>query len=150
MARGAYTIDNLSRHTSAGVIHYTNMVRAAIQAKELATGTFAMGPLLYKQGEADAAANTSKADYKTKSQLLRSDLQRSFRTAVGIPDLVLPVVVDQQAIQLSGTTYSDIAVANIELHREDANFTCVGPGYWHNMWVAINDVHLTGKHPYRS
>jgi hypothetical protein len=140
--RGAFTIAQLSR-TAAN--HFPNTVAVVNRARDIcdANGyTYTPAIVDWKHGEADAAASTTKAAYKTALSTLRQDLENHFdfnnRANVG----TLKMMIDQQAYGGSTGTWADIAVAAIELHRAGGGFYCIGPTYpW--TFTANNDVHMT-------
>lgn len=147
MGRGAYTVTQLSRGNTTGFPHYSNNYAGMLNAYELAVAAgydFALGPMIWKQGEADAQAATTKADYKTYLQALRSDLERSAPLATLTATGTFKLITDQ--ISLSNSAYAPIAVAVIELHRADIGVHVLGPGYApaYTYTAEASPVHLTG------
>jgi len=150
-ARGAYTINQLRPidTETVGWIHYANTYSAVEHGWRLAKAANlnpALGPMIWKQGEADGAANTTKVDYKTRMVALHQEFLNSLPIAIR---KAMPtnwkMIIDQQAFGQTSTTFGEIAVAAIELHREYPDkFVCAGPTYWCE-FTAINDVHMTSN-----
>lgn len=144
--RGAYTADNLSRGTVSGMIHFTNTVRAGQAFKQIVDAqakTCAVGPVVFKQGEADAANSNTEGPYKATVLALHSDLMRAFTTAFATP-IDVPLLMDQMALGQSTKTYQNISTAIIQMHRDSGGkVVCVGPSYWHDNFDGADDVHLS-------
>jgi hypothetical protein len=141
-ARGAFTIANLSR-TAAN--HFPNTVTAVLAAKDLCDAAgygYEVGAVIWKHGEADAAAGTTRSAYKSSLTTLRQDLENYFDVAALGSVGTLKMLIDQQAMSASTGTWAEIAVAAIELHRAGGGFYCAGPTY-HLIFTGANDVHLT-------
>lgn len=142
-ARNAFKVSELNR---TAAYHFPNTQFAVQAARDLCDAAelpYSVGLVLWKQGEADGAVNTSKATYKSAMITLRQDLENAFDVANMADVGTLPLVMDQLAISATGSvSYHDIAVAAIELHRETAGFYCAGPTYQCS-YTAINDVHFT-------
>lgn len=146
-ARGAYAIADLTPSNTivTGWLHFSNTYAAVERARDLcdaAGHTYSVGPVIFKQGEADGGANTSKADYKTRLLALQQRMQDALVVANKASVGTLPFICDQQAMGFAGATYGEIAVAVIELHRSNpTRIVCAGPTY--NLeFTAINDVHM--------
>lgn len=141
--RGAFKVDVLNR-TSAN--HWPNTYTAAAQAKNLcATAglTMDIGPMIFKEFEADGAANTSKTTIKALMRQFAADMRNSMRTAMMGDVPRFKIIIDQQAMWQTGTTFADMAIAVAELYRENpADFVMAGPTYW-CQFSQINDVHMT-------
>lgn len=141
--RGAYKVSELNR---TAAYHFANTYAAAAQAKNLCSAaglTMDVGPMIFKEFEADGAAGTSKATIKALMRQFASDMRNSLRTAVmaAIPNF--KIILDQQAMWQTGTTFQDMAIAVAELYRENpADFVMAGPTYWAG-FTAANDVHMT-------
>jgi len=141
--RGAFAIAALSR-TAAN--HFANTVTAVLAGKDLCDAAgygYEVGPVVWKHGEADAAAGTTRVDYKSKLSTLRQDLENHFDLAALLSVGTLKMLIDQQAMSASTGTWAEIAVAAIELHRAGGGFYCAGPTYHLTTFTGINDVHLT-------
>lgn len=140
--RGAYTIAQLKR-TAAN--HFPNTVTAVMAAKDLCDAEgedYEVGAVIWKHGEADAAAGTTKSAYKTALSTLRQDLENHFDVAALANVGTLKMIIDQQAMSASTGTWAEIAVAAIELHRAGGGFYCAGPTY-QCVFTGVNDVHMT-------
>jgi hypothetical protein len=148
--RGAYTAAKLSRdgdNVFVDLNHYQNTYAGVLHGQLLAAAaeqSYAVGPVVFKQGEADGSANTSKTDWKNEVQGIRDDLARDLGYASLTDTSDLKMIIDQQAFSRSGFAYGDIAVAAIELHRADVGVICAGPTYTET-FAAVNDVHLTSQ-----
>lgn len=144
MARSAYRIDQLSRNTLEGYLHFSNAYAAVLHGRELALAAgklFDLGPMLFKQGEADGAAATTKALYKSRHVTLRNDFEAALRWAALDDVSPFRMLIDQQALSTAG--YAEIAVAQIELHREHpGEIICAGPTYWCT-FSGATDPHMT-------
>lgn len=141
--RGAFRVDQLNR-TAAN--HWPNTYTAAQAAKNLcdAAGlTMDMGPMIFKEFEADGAANTSRATIKLLMYQFAADMFNSMRTAMNGPVPRFKIIIDQQAMWATGSTFAEMAVAVAEMYRERPEwFVMAGPTYW-CQFTAANDVHFT-------
>lgn len=150
--RGAYSVGWLSRMpTSGGQVdtwHFGNTYATVVEGSQLALSaglTYSVPCIVFKQGEADAAASTTKAAWKTAVEQLIDDFRSHLKWAGLVDTSSLYMIVDQQAYQQTGTTYADIALAAIELHRETSGkIICAGPTYVEE-FTAVNDVHMTSN-----
>lgn len=150
MARAAYNILDLTplNSTVTGFIHFSNLAGAAQRARDICDGegtTMTVGPVLFKHGEADGAAGTTKANYKTRLLALQQETEDMLDVANKASVGTLPFICDQQALGQTGLTYGEIAVAVVELHRSNpTRIVCAGPTY-HLEYTAVNDVHMTSN-----
>ncbi len=144
--RGAFTVENLSRTNANGFIHYSNFYGALLNGREQASsggGRFRLGPIVWKQGEADGVGNTPKATYKARLKTLLDDLRVSASHAT-LGNRSGQKLISDQVGYGNLTGYSDIAVALIELQREKAGIFCLGPSYGPEyVFTNIDDVHMT-------
>jgi hypothetical protein len=143
MGRGAYTALQLQYDSTDGHPHFSNLYAGAKEARNLLVAggktVSTTVPMIYKQGESDTA--TSKADWKTRVQAIRSDAEKGFKHAM-LADVTVKMIVDQMSLQNHAQSQGDLAVASIEMHRDVANIFCAGPTYWCS-FRANNDVHFT-------
>ncbi len=141
--RGAFPVSSLNR-TSAN--HWPNTYAAAAQAVNLcraAGETIDIGPMIFKQFEADGAANVSKTTIKARMRTFAADMFNSMRTAAMGPVPNFKIIFDQQAMWQTGATFAEMAIAVAELYRENPEwFVMAGPTYW-CQFTAANDVHFT-------
>lgn len=153
MARAAYAIKDLVPYNPSNItdtlqagIHFTNLYASVLQSRRLAVAagySWTLGPMIWKHGEADAGASTSRADYKTRMGFLHDWCTNSLSLAAGSALSGYKIIMDQQA--LSAAQYAEIAVAAIELHRDTPEkFVCAGPTYQLE-FTAANDVHMTSQ-----
>ncbi len=145
--RGAYNAEILSRDNVSGSVHYANTYATVLQGSELAKAAgleYKLGPVIFKQGEADGGLSTAKAQWKAIVIQMRDDFSVDLSRASNSDASGIKFIVDQQAIQVTGKTYGEIAVAAIELHRSEANIVCAGPTYPEE-FAASNEVHMTSN-----
>lgn len=148
--RGAYRIDQLSRQTTVQTDnwHFANTHATVIAGKELADAaslTYNVPKVVWKQGEADGAAGTTKSSYKTQLTALVNDLRATIKAAAYVDTSSMVFVADQLAFQNTGNTSAELAVGVLELHRlGDGKVICAGPTYAEE-FAANNDVHMTSN-----
>jgi len=147
--RGAYTIDQLRPidGEDTGWFHFANTLSAIEHSKRLtedAGETYGLGPMIFIQGAADALNNTAPADWKTGILALHQEFVDCIPAQTGIEmPFNWKMIIDQQGMGQNSTTYAELAVAAIELHREHPDkFACVGPRYPLAHCNSGADVHL--------
>jgi hypothetical protein len=146
--RGAYTVSKLSRLASgvfADANHFKNTYATVLAGSEIAKEqgiVYKLGPMLFKQGEADASVNTTKAQWKSGVQTLYEDFKSHLKHAAHVDTTDFIMLIDQQAYQLNDKGYGEISVAAIELHRDGIGVVCVGPTYT-GQFATDTEVHMS-------
>lgn len=133
--RGAYRAERLSRYALGSIPdqnHFANTYEAMKSGSILAAAgnyRYHLGPIVFKQGEADASNNTSRTAWKAEVKGILDDLIIHAKHAAHIDATGLNMLIDQLAFTTNGQGYEEIAVAAIELHRENSGVLCMGPTY---------------------
>jgi len=154
--RGAYRIDQLSRDGNGlpgDQNHFHNTHAAMLYVSDGAMDqglTYDIPAFGWKQGEADAAAGTTRSAYRAAVRAVRDQL-RAHGAAAGHADTsAVPFITDQLAFRAdiatsgtgdSATGYGSIGVAMIDLHRA-GDVICVGPTYDAG-FIDVRDVHFS-------
>jgi hypothetical protein len=110
---------------------------------------FAVAALLLDIGESNQNNGTTQAEYVALNTTLRANLEAKAIAASGI-DRPLPVFINQMNTIVPGPTPApvdgsirpNIALAQLQLAREEPNFCLIGPSY-HLPYNSIANIHYT-------
>lgn len=148
--RGAYRAEKLDKdgnNTLADSNHFRNtyasVLRGSVEAQEQSIA-YSLGPVIFKQGEADASDSRTGAQWISDVQELYANLKTHLKHASHKDTSALPMIIDQLALQQSGKTYAELAVAAIDMHRLDTGIVCAGPTYPEE-FAAQGEVHMSSN-----
>lgn len=148
MGRGAYSVDQLKMvpDTITNYVHFQNAYAAAYQVRDLLEAEnkdYNLKAVIWKQGEADAAADMTGSEWGTKVTAYRDEYLKWMAYATITDTSGALFILDQMAVQWSGTTYSELMLESLSLHKTPGNgIICAGPTYAET-YDGVNNVHFT-------